>query len=442
MNRIKIPIYIYLFLATVLCIIIFPYELFSKKSIKSENEASERVIIPNSINKTISNEAFLFPETESFDKYIKWFIQRWDIKGASLAIMKDGKIVYCKGYGWANKEDSISMDAGNILRVASLSKLITATAIMKLREDNKLSLSDKVFGEDGILNDAIFDEIKDKRARQITVEHLLRHRGGFGLQRGDPLFSIRDIMIWEDMEEVPDTDGIIQYALSQRLNYTPGTGTKYSNLGYLILSKIIEVKSGLPYEEYCQKYILEEAGVYDMHLAKNLYKDRYINEVKYYETYDAEPIPVFDKNIADTLYRSYGGNNIEGLYGAGGWVSSPVEFLKFIHSINNMDDDTDILYSSSINKMKSNASNLLPIGWVRASNNGDWLRTGSLAGSSAVAKNQRNGISWVFITNTSSWKGSGFTRYIESMMRKALGKIKLDELPEYNYIADTKEKTE
>lgn len=242
------------------------------------------------------------------------------------------------------------------------------------------------------------------------------------MHRGDPLFTTREIMIWERLDSVPNMDKIIEYALSQRLGYTPGTSSRYSNLGYLILSKIIEVKSGLSYEEYCQKNLLHPAGCYDMHLANNLYADKYPNEVRYYETHDAEPILAFN-NSGDTLYRRYGGNNIEGLLGAGGWVASPTEFAMFISTIDGKEEIPDILSPKSIKTMINRDGGRMPIGWVRASSGADWVRTGTLAGSSAIAKIQKNGYTWVFITNTSSWKGSKFPRYIESMYKRASANI-------------------
>ena len=76
-------------------------------------------------------------------------------------------------------EKEQSMDVMHIFRIASVSKLITAVAVMKLVEENKLGLSDKVFGEDGILNDPEYLDFRDKRINSITFEHLLRLQGGF-----------------------------------------------------------------------------------------------------------------------------------------------------------------------------------------------------------------------------------------------------------------------
>lgn len=391
-----------------------------------EEEIQEHI----SINRLISNELSDLDETKKLDKYVEQFLKRWEIKGGSLAIMKGGKLVYAKGYGWADEEFGFKTEPGNIFRVASLSKLITATAIMKMAEDSIISLDDHVFGKEGLLNEDQFSRYRDKRVPKITVEHLLRHKGGFATYRGDPLFCTREIMIWEKLDTVPDMERVIEFALSQRLAFNPGASTKYSNVGYLILTKIIEKYSGMSYEEYCQKNILHPCGCYDMHLARNLYEEKYSNEVRYYETHDATPIPAFN-NSGDTLYRRYGGNNIEGLLGAGGWVSSPSEFVMFASHIDGDVTTPDIISSESVEKMITCVGGELPIGWSRAGKGSEWKRTGTLAGTSAIIKRQKDGTIWMFVTNTSSWKGSKFPRYIETMIRRATTGV---EFPDQNLL--------
>lgn len=412
--------------AALTLLFIFVLPLLKNGSSTEGEDLSETISAEDdyiSINNLLSNGMSDFEQSKTLDNYVEKFMKRWEIKGGSLAVIKDGKLIYAKGYGWADEENGIKTDVSHIFRLASLSKLVTAAAIMKLREDSLLQLDDKVFGEGGILDCEQFSVIKDKRVRKITVDHLLRHMGGFTLHRGDPLFTTREIMLWEKLDSVPDMDRIIQYALTQRLGYTPGHGFRYSNLGYLILTKIVEAKSGMDYEEYCQKNILHPAGCYDMHLAHNLYEERYPNEVRYYETHDAEPVLAYD-NSGDTLWRRYGGTNIEGLIGAGAWVASPTEYVRLVAAMDNDGSIPDILSGESIMTMVNDSINKgYPIGWVRASLNSDWVRTGTLAGTSAIAKRQNNGYIWMFVTNTSSWKGSRFTRYIERMYRSASASI-------------------
>lgn len=367
----------------------------------------------------ISNSDSDLPETEKLDRSIEKFMKTWHIRGASFALMKDNKLLYTKGYGFADKENAEETDVKHIFRIASVSKLITAVAIMKLVEEGELKLSDKVFGPEGVLNDSIFLKIKDSRAKKITVEHLLRHRGGFSTAYGDPMFN--SVSIARKMKVTPpaDLNTIIRFVLSRRLSFAPGSSTIYSNIGYGILTRVIEKVTGNGYEEYIRREVLRPAGCFDMHLGRNLYEDRFPNEVRYYEGGAPELIPACDGSHK-AVPRYYGGNNIEALYGAGGWVASSTELLRFLASIDGDPGIPDILKPETIEQMTRFSVENLPIGWMHVTPQGDWLRTGTLSGTSVLMKKQHNGYSWVFISNTSSWKGPKFPSYINAAITRAL----------------------
>jgi len=398
--------------------------IYISDTILSPKEESQ---IP--INRQLSDTLSSIPEAENMDRQIELFMKQWQINGASLAIMKDEKLIYAKGYGWADKEEGEAVKVKHVFRIASVSKLITAAGIMKLYEEGKLSLADKPFSEGGILNLPQFDGIiTDRRIRSMTIEHLLRHRAGFSLGDGDPMFNIPNITKRMGLGTPAETDDIIAYSLARKLGFAPGTGTKYSNLGYVILSRIIEVITGESYQSYIRENILHPAGVYDMYIAKNSHEQKYENEVKYYEPENSEPIEAFDGS-GRLLPRCYGGNNIEGLSGAGAWVASPGEILKFVAAIDGKENVPDILSSESIKLMTTANPSMLPIGWARCIQD-NWARTGTLSGSSAVLKYNNNGYSWFFVTNTSAWSGSRFPSQIESMLRRALAKV--SEWPQHN----------
>lgn len=380
-------------------------------------------------NQVITNEDSELELTRRFDRQIEKFMRQWELKGASFALMKDDQLIYSKGYGYADVEANIPMDVMHVFRIASVSKLITAVGIMKLQEEGKLKLNDPVFGIDGILNDSVFLNIKDKRSKKITIENLLRHQGGYSIAYGDPMFCPLDVARKMNVEPPADLNTMIRFVLSRRLSYTPGESTAYSNIGYGILSKVIEKVSGESYENYIRKHILLPAGCFDMHLGKNLYEDKLPNEVKYYEVSNAEQIPACDGS-GRLVPRSNGGNNIEELYGAGGWVASPSELLRFLAAIDKNSLIPDILTPESIDYMTQNVTHTLPIGWMETNSKGDWTRTGTLAGTSALLKKQANGYAWVFLTNTSSWKGSRFPGYINSAVNRAMATV--TEWPERN----------
>ena len=323
---------------------------------------------------------------------------------------------------FADEEENVPMDVMHVFRIASISKLITAVAIMKLQEEGKLTLQDRVFGPEGILNDTIFSDIKDPRTTKITVENLLRHQGGFSIAYGDPMFCPVEIARKMQVPPPADLNTMIRFVLSRRLGFTPGSGARYSNIGYGILSKVIEKVSGEDYELYVKRHILRPAGCFDMHLGKNLYDDKLPNEVKYYEVSNAEQIQACDGS-GKLVARSNGGNNIEELYGAGGWVASPAELLRFLAVIDKDPGIPDLLSDASIDYMTQEVPSAYPIGWIETTSRGEWFRSGTLAGTSALMKKQKDGYSWVFLTNTSSWKGSRFPHYIDNAVRQAMASV-------------------
>lgn len=422
----------YFLLLIILGAIVFvkPWEMTFAGRMLSASHDTTSIHVANSLdsdtllpaNQVITNEDSELDITRKFDRMILNFMQKWELKGASFALMKDDRLIYSKGYGYADAEKEIPMDVMHVFRIASVSKLITAVAIMKLQEEGKLNLQDRVFGPDGILNDSAYLEIRDPRSKKITIEHLLRHQGGYSIAYGDPMFCPVDVARKMNVPPPADLTTMIRFVLSRRLSYTPGESSAYSNIGYGILSKVIEKVAGQDYESYIKRHILNPAGCFDIHLGKNRYEDKFPNEVKYYEVSNAELIPACDGS-GELVPRSNGGNNIEELYGAGGWVASPAELLRFLAVIDGNPAIPDILNVASVEYMTSQVPHGLPIGWIETTGTGEWVRTGTLAGTSALMKKESNGYAWVFLTNTSSWKGSRFPRYINTTIQRAMATV-------------------
>ncbi|NLN31630.1 MAG: beta-lactamase family protein, partial [Bacteroidales bacterium] len=214
-------------------------------------------------NVRLTNSASEGQEFMLVEKYLESFMRKWEIRGASVAVSKDGKLIYARGFGQADTVTREEVQPFYKFRVASISKLLTAVAVMKLAEEGRLSLNDRVFGENAILDDVYFSNPKDRRAYDISVAHLLCHEAGWSQRWGDQMFM--PVVVAEHMgTDMPvDTRTIIRFALDKRLHFAPGTGRAYSNLGYAILGLVIEKISGMPYDEYCKKSILEPLGIYD-----------------------------------------------------------------------------------------------------------------------------------------------------------------------------------
>ena len=404
----KTAVKVLLCLAAGACIASFA--LFNPLRNTKDIEEEPEVHIPVVLNNVLTNDMSAIQELEGMDAEFRHFMRQWQIHGASLAIMRNDSLVYAKGYGEADLGGK-PVTPGTIFRLASVSKLITAIGIMTLQERGLLSLDDKVFTPEGILGDQPYTgSITDRRYFDITVEQLLRHSSGLGNGRGDPMFSTRSLMIRNHWDTPPDAATLSDHVLSWRLEYDPGTSSDYSNYGYLLLSMIIEKVTGETYERWIRENVLYPAGCFDMHIGKNSYEQRFPNETRYFPTSTEGKVQKYD-NSGVMVERVYGGNDISALLGAGAWVASAPEIAKLVASIDGKDEVKDILGADSIAQMTIPTDSVTyAIGWVDTKASGEWTRTGTLSGTTALIKCYPDGECWVFLTNTGTYLGARFSR--------------------------------
>lgn len=371
------------------------------------------------LNDTLTNAMSSQPELHTMDSIMQRYLKRWEIHGAQLAISRHDSLLYARGFGYADKDRKIPMEPSYIMRMASVSKLITATGIMKLRDMGKIRLSDKVFGPKGILNDTFYvNSIRDKRYFDITVEQLLRHKAGFTNYAGDAIFSTRYIMQQNHLTTPPDHRTLLRIVLRRHLGYTPGTAQRYCNIGYTLLSLIIEKRMGMSYENFMQRYVLNPAGCYDFHIAGNYLKDRRKNETVYYMHSSSVPVPEFN-NSGRMVVRCYGENDITTALGAGAWVASAAELCRLVASIDGDRNVPDVISPQAVKLMTQEMpDHQFSLGWNFTPRNRPWIRTGSLVGTSALVLRYPDGECWVFITNTSTWKGHKFSQDTMALFEK------------------------
>jgi len=158
-----------------------------------------------------------------------------DEAGAVALVVKNGKVLYRKAFGMANMELGVKMKPENVFRIGSITKQFTASAILKLRDEGKLSLDDD-----------ITKYIADypTHGHQITIKHLLTHTSGIksytGMDTWDAEVRKKDFTPLE----------LIDFFKDQPMDFDPGEEWRYNNSAYFILGHIIEVMSGATYETY------------------------------------------------------------------------------------------------------------------------------------------------------------------------------------------------
>jgi CubicO group peptidase (beta-lactamase class C family) len=179
--------------------------------------------------------------TARIDEYLIKLEKEKNFSGG-LLIVKGGNKWFCKGYGWADREQGIPFTPGTRASMGSITKAFTAAAIMKLQEQNRLSLNDALV--------KFFPSVPPDKAG-ITIHQLLTHSAGFGE------FVEPDGGDYEVLER----EAFLQRLFTAPLVSKPGTKGIYSNVGMSLLGIIMEQVSGMDYEAFLRKFLFEPAGI-------------------------------------------------------------------------------------------------------------------------------------------------------------------------------------
>jgi len=178
--------------------------------------------------------------------------------GCSIAVIRDGKIIFERGYGLANLDWAIPNSPTTIFHIASVSKQFTAACVVLLAEDGKLSLDDDIR--------SWIPEIRDYGQR-ITIRNLINHTSG--IRDYESLMvtaGMRYDLAWEPHEIF---DFIVR---QQALDFAPGEKHSYSNSGYILLTEIVHRASGLTLGEFAEQRIFKPLGMKNTFYYEKLYQ--------------------------------------------------------------------------------------------------------------------------------------------------------------------------
>jgi CubicO group peptidase (beta-lactamase class C family) len=195
-----------------------------------------------------AREAKLRAAFPAVDSIMREFTQREHVPGAAWAIVLDGRVVHTGVTGLRDVATKAPVDTGSVFRIASMTKSFTAMAIMRLRDEGKLSLDDPAEKYVPELKSLAYPTSDSPR---ITIRHLLSHATGF--PEDNP---------WGD-QQLSRTDAELSAMLKKGVPFSnaPGVAYEYSNYGFAILGRIVTRASGTPYNDYVSTHILKPLGM-------------------------------------------------------------------------------------------------------------------------------------------------------------------------------------
>jgi N-acyl-D-amino-acid deacylase len=282
-----------------------------------------------------------------FDDAISAFVEEQKIPGCAMAITREGKLVYARGFGYADPDKKEKFEPNSLCRLASVSKTLTGPAILKLVEQDKLKLDDKAL-----------DYIKlepvgklDARWPKITIRHLLQHTAGWDRDRspdftGRPGDAATALRVPQPVTSVQ----LARYVLGRPLDFDPGAKFVYANAGYLMLGRVIETVTRGAYDAFVKKELLAPLGITYMQMGREMPENRARNEVHYYDRKKQKGACLYPPRRGQVVPVMDGAFNYEAHDSFGGWLASAVDLVRYASSFDDP-EKSPILKASSIETM-------------------------------------------------------------------------------------------
>lgn len=307
-------------------------------------------------------------EEEAIRLLADGFLRGQGIKGLAIAYGRDGQIAFEQGYGFADAEGKEAVTPEHRFRIASISKPITATAVMLCIERGLLKLDGKIFGPEGILGDAYGRELPEA-VLAITVDHLLTHAsGGWKNDANDPMFQ----------NPTMNHDELIAWTLAnQKQTHPVGAHYAYSNFGYCVLGRVLEKVTKAAYEKFITEELLKKCRITSMKIAGNTLAERQPREVMHLS---APPEEAYGMQVAR-------------MDAHGGWIATAGDLVRFASQL------PLLLNADSIRTMTTHGIDAgYARGWAvnKAPN---WWHSGSLPGTTTIMVHTSKSFCWAGLLN-------------------------------------------
>lgn len=307
------------------------------------------------------------------DEAVLRFMSEHEVHAATLAVSRSGEHLHERAFGFADRELTRPLTPAVRMRIASISKPITAAALKYLVRENKLKLGDPVLK---YLPTTRYPAPVDPKWKVITIGEVLQHMGGWDRSvSGDPMFKHRTIM--SDLSTNTLTPRqVVCWMLGQSVDFAPGTKSVYSNFGYCLLGVIIEEVAGCSYSEFVRSTVARDAGMTTLTLSHSQPQLRDRNET-WYDFGDEGEHFLIDPMEAN-----------------GGWTCTAADLTRFLGKF-------------WMSGEPRNASQQV------------WVFFGSLPGTTAVAVQRPDGINYVLLMNKRD-PGSEWNEQLKDLLEAAI----------------------
>jgi N-acyl-D-amino-acid deacylase len=372
------------------------------------------------------------------------FLPEHAIPGSGVAVTRDGKLVYARGFGYADVEAKKPVQPHSLFRLASVSKPITAVGVLTLVERGQLKLEDPVLKHLSLQPFVDPKRDRDPRWEKITVLHCLQHTGGWDRDKKggfDPIGMPREIRKAMQLKAPPRPEDLVRYMMGLPLDFDPGTKMVYANVGYLILGRVIEAVTGEKYEAWIKRHILEPIQAKSLSLGRALPEHRSGDEVKYYDSKKLREPCLYPPREGQLVPIPDGGENLESYEAHGGWISSPIDMVRFAAAFD-YERKSPLLTAATIKDMwarplgpagtrgdKKPKAVYYGCGWevrpIPKTGRANAWHSGWISGSSTLLVRRFDGFNWAILFNTElTPRGKDPASLIDAPMHEAIDAVK------------------
>lgn len=347
-----------------------------------------------------------------FDRLMASVIRQAPVPGAALAIARHDRLLYVRGFGFADPATLTPTQPDTRFRIGDLSMLITAVAVLRLADQGKLDLDDPVLKYVRPATNYPAAPPEASRLHSVTIRHCLQHTGGWD-ESVSPDPCGRPWEIAAAMGKTPpiSVDDVVRFGLARQPDHDPGTRQSIAHFGYLLLGRVIASATGRKYEEFVRTEVLAPLGIEKMQLGRSLPEARPSGETRYHDTRNRRGPCLLPPRVGEPVPLPDGADNFETFEAHGGWTGSVVDLVRLALALTTpgkcpvlSNERAEHLFERPACARRgghylTGGWNVRPAG--RAGRSDIW-QMGSVSGAAAMLVKRGDGVCWAALFNTDS----------------------------------------